>query len=135
MVMARKSINIGGKHFNKEELYEKVDSDPEIIEMLFDSVKGQVPGYIGNIESIVESLKSTHELSQEQIDLLKFSSHSIKGSAYNLCVARLGNSAKHIEMTSREWGCPEAGSKGEMLPHLFKLLKEEWSLVLSLMKI
>jgi hypothetical protein len=47
----------------------------------------------------------------------------------------LGNIAKHIEMTSREWGCPEAGSKGEMLPYLYKLLTEEWSIVLSLMKI
>ena len=133
--MAKKNINIGGEHFNKEELYDKVDSDPEIIEMLFDSVKGQVPGYMSSIESIVDSLKSSSVLTPEQIDLLKFSSHSIKGSAYNLCFERLGNIAKHIEMTSREWGCPEAGSKGEMLPYLYKLLTEEWSIVLSLMKI
>ena len=133
--MAKKHINIGGEHFNKEELYDKVDSDPEIIEMLFDSVKGQVPGYMSSIESIVDSLKSSSVLTPEQIDLLKFSSHSIKGSAYNLCFERLGNIAKHIEMTSREWGCPEAGSKGAMLPYLYKLLTEEWSIVLSLMKI
>jgi HPt (histidine-containing phosphotransfer) domain-containing protein len=90
---------------------------------------------MSSIESIVDSLKSSSVLTPEQIDLLKFSSHSIKGSAYNLCFERLGNIAKHIEMTSREWGCPEAGSKGEMLPYLYKLLTEEWSIVLSLMKI
>lgn len=133
--MAKKNINIGGEHFNKEELYDKVDSDPEIIEMLFDSVKGQVPGYMESINGIVTSLKESQMLTQEQIDLLKFSSHSIKGSAYNLCFERLGNIAKHIEMTSREWGRPEAGSKAEMLPHLYKLLTEEWNVVLSLMKI
>lgn len=133
--MTKKTFNIGGAHFKKKELYEKIDSDLEIVEMLYESVKGQIPGYLETIGEIVTSLNQNILLTPEQIEQLRFSSHSIKGSAYNLCFERLGNIAKRVEMTAREWGCPEADNSGEMLPYLYELLREEWTKVLSLMKI
>ena len=103
--------------------------------MLYESVKGQIPGYLETMGEIVSSLNQNILLTPEQIEQLRFSSHSIKGSAYNLCFERLGNIAKRVEMTAREWGSPEADNRGEMLPYLYELLREEWTKVLSLMKI
>ncbi|MDD3273575.1 MAG: Hpt domain-containing protein [Bacteroidales bacterium] len=132
--MENELVNIEGAHFNKEELFEKVDSDAEIIELLFESVKGQVPGYLSTIENIVSTITSESQLTPEQAEDLRFAAHSIKGSAYNLCFERFGNIAKRVEMTARAWDAPGPEKGSEMLPHLYKLIMEEWEVVLSIMK-
>ena len=132
--MESNPVIIDDTHFNREELLEKIDSDLEVVELLFESVRGQVPDYISSIAEVVERYNSGGNLPQESLETLRFASHSIKGSAYNICFNRLGNIAKAIEMTARERGNPHTEHKGEMLPHLFVQLTDEWSLVLSTMK-
>lgn len=127
-------VIIDDVHFNREELLDKIDSDLEVVELLFESVRGQVPDYISSIAEVIEKYNSDGNLSKESLEILRFASHSIKGSALNICFNRFGNIAKAIEITAREWDNPNTEHKGEMLPHLFKLLTDEWSLVLSTMK-
>lgn len=125
---------INGARFNREELLEKIDSDVEVLEQLFESCRDMVPEYLNTIKEVIGELSSNNKLSTKSLNNLRFSAHSIKGCAYNLCFQRFGNISKAIEFTAREWNDPDSELKGEMLPHLYDLLMEEWGHVLSAMK-
>ena len=54
---------IDGKQFDKTELLDKVDGDEEVLEILFDSMKSQVPEYLENIGEAVKVFKALPILS------------------------------------------------------------------------
>lgn len=126
---------IEGKRFDKAELLDKVDGDEEVLDLLFDSMKSQVPEYLENIGEAIEVFKTGKFPDASVLDKLRSAAHTIKGSAYNLCFHRMGNIAKAIEFTTRAL-ITDTGNTGyrERLIKLDLILNDEWKELLLIMK-
>ena len=124
---------IWGERFDKSELLEKVDGDNEIVELLIESARLQIPQYINDIRNHFESFGGDFPSDCEKI---KHCAHAIKGSAFNLSFHRLGNIAKALEFSIKENESKNI-SKEEALSDCRELIKQldaEWSALLKLLK-
>ena len=126
---------IDGKRFDKTELLDKVDGDEEVLEILFDSMKSQVPEYLEDIGEAVKVFKARNSPDASVLDKLRSAAHTIKGSAYNLCFHRMGNIAKAIEFTTRSLITDTNNTDyRERLIKLDLILNDEWKQLLLIMK-
>lgn len=126
---------IDGKRFDKTELLDKVDGDEEVLEILFDSMKSQVPEYLEDIGEAVKVFKVGNFPDASVLDKLRSAAHTIKGSAYNLCFHRMGNIAKAIEFTTRSLITDTNNTDyRERLIKLDLILNDEWKQLLLIMK-
>jgi len=126
---------IEGTRFDKAELLDKVDGDEEVLELLFDSMKSQLPEYLEDITNAAEAFKTGGVPDSVLLDKLRSAAHTIKGSSYNLCFHRMGNIAKAIEFTIKAM-MTDIDNTGyrERLVILDRILNDEWQELLVIMK-
>ena len=126
-------IEIWGERFDKSELLEKVDGDDEIVELLIESARLQIPQYINDIKNHFESFGGDFPSDCEKI---KQCAHAIKGSAFNLSFHRLGNIAKALEFSIKEHESNNISIEEALSDcrELIKQLDEEWTDLQKLLK-
>ncbi|MDD3320408.1 MAG: response regulator [Paludibacter sp.] len=103
-------------HFNKEKLMRKIGNSCDLFQNLMDLSQIEYPNYFDKISTGID---------ENNLQLVKSTAHTLKGSAYNMEYVLLGNLASEIELKI---------DQPKELQRILKAILSEWKVITELLK-
>jgi signal transduction histidine kinase/ligand-binding sensor domain-containing protein/CheY-like chemotaxis protein len=100
------------KHFDKEQLLQKLENDKDTLMLLLDAAEN-------DIEERIKKVKEAAEI--KDYEIIRIEAHAIKGSSLEICLNKFGEMAREVEIASKE--------KKSDIKNLILQLDEEWAIV------